>query len=252
MKWQKTGNAKEHIYHLHWSFLLILAWMVIVNIIEWQDPAGIIWALLLIASYMLSLFFHELGHHLAGRMLEFEQNQLLVLPSGAVGRKLGQHFTLLEKLLVRLSGPATNLLIAGILKLFILPYAAYWNEPANMGVVDAGNFLFQLHLINLGLGLVNLLPVMPMDGGSMLKDMLSPDPNSKKADRAVGVISKSAAFIVIVIGMVFLQLYLILLGVYILITRKAESHFFTRQEHKRLSIQRYHAHRFPFSVKSIM
>ena len=86
MKWQKTGNAKEHIYYLHWSFLLVLAWMVCVNIIEWQDPAGIIWALVLIAAYILSLFFHELGHNLAGRMLGFEQNQLLILPSGGVGQ----------------------------------------------------------------------------------------------------------------------------------------------------------------------
>ena len=146
MKWQKTINAKEHIYHLHWSFLLILAWMVSINIIEWQDPAGIIWALVLMASYIVSLFFHELGHYLAGRVLGFEQNQLLVLPFGAVGRKLDQGFTLQEKLLIRLAGPATNLLIAGMLKFFILPYAAYWNEPANIGVVDAGNFILSNYI----------------------------------------------------------------------------------------------------------
>ena len=66
---------------------------------------------------------------------------------------------------------------------------------------------------------------MPMDGGSMLKDMLSPDPKSKKADRAVGVISKSVAFIVLVIGMVFFQLYLILLGIYILIPGRQKATF---------------------------
>ncbi len=251
MKWLKPAPSKDHIYYIHWSFLLILAWLVIINIIAWQAPVGIIWALLLLALYVVSLFFHELGHFLAGIIFGYRHNQLLLLPSGAVGRVLDQRFPLIDKLLIRLAGPLTNLLIAVILKSFIMPYDAYWNEPANIGVVEPGNFLFQLHLINLGLGIANLLPVMPMDGGSILKDILSSLSNSKKTYASVAFFSRGAAFCGLIVGIIFLQLPLILLTIYILFTWKAESNFLSRQESDRQSIHRFRPSRFPFRTKTI-
>jgi Zn-dependent protease len=252
MKRERNDNAKQPGYSLHWSFLLILVWMVGINIIEWESPSGIIWALLLIAFYLLSLVFHELGHYLAGRMFGYIQSQLLILPSGAIGRKLDERFNLIEKLIIRLAGPATNLLIAAILKLFILPYDAYWNEPANLGVVDSGNFLFQLHLINLGLAVINLFPLMPMDGGSILRDIMSSNPNNKKAYDRVSLITRSIAFISLVVGIFFFQLYLALFGIYILITWKAESRFSSRQQIGRFVIRHNRSHGFRFGTKSII
>ncbi|MFI5153963.1 MAG: site-2 protease family protein [Chitinophagales bacterium] len=250
MKWHKKVAVKEHTYFVHWSFLLIPAWLVVINIIARQAPSGIIWVLLLLVLYVVSLFLHELGHYLVGRTLGYRQNQLLLLPSGAVGRVLDERFTLIEKLLIRLAGPLTNLLIAIILKMFILPYAAYWNEPSNIGVVEPGNFLFQLHLINLGLAIVNLLPVMPMDGGSMLKDILSSNPNSRKSYRVVALFSRGAAFCTLLAGIILLQVSLILLAMYVLFTCNAESNFLSGKESERHSSPNYHPSRFPFRTKS--
>jgi Zn-dependent protease len=71
-----------------------------------------------------------------------------------------------DVIIMSLAGPAANLgaaLIAGLLiRLFMLPFEIYLKA------------LLWLILMNIGLGLFNLLPLPPLDGSHVLENILSP------------------------------------------------------------------------------
>jgi Zn-dependent protease len=230
-----TFNSRT--YYPHWTFLLIIAWMVIINLISVVRLSEIFWGILLLISFVFSLLLHESAHALAGNAFGFKESNLLLLPSGSVGGGIDSIKNFRIKTIVLLAGPMTNLAIAFLLKFFIQPYSAYWNEPANIGVAEPGNFLFQLHLVNLSLGLVNLIPVLPTDGGRIVRGLLSMMVNPERSAVIFSAWTKWAALACLLLGLFNLNLLIILLAIYILATRMVEEQleFRERERHKNRS-----------------
>ena len=209
-------------WYVHWSFLLILAWIVIINLISVAGLSELIWGVILLLGFLASLFVHEAAHGLAGRTFGLRETDLLLLPSGSVGGRIDSIFNFRIKTIVLLAGPLTNLAIAFLLKFFIQPYTAYWNEPANIGVVEPGNFLFQLHLVNLSLGMVNLIPVLPTDAGRVVRGILDMRVGPRRSKVIMAGFSKWAAIGSLILGAYYLNLLIILFAIYVLITWKSE------------------------------
>jgi Zn-dependent protease len=151
------------------------------------------------------------------------------LPSGSIGGGIDTIKNFRAKTLILLAGPIANLVVAFLLKFFIQPYSAYWNEPANIGVVEPGNFLFQLHLVNLSLGVINLVPVLPTDGGRIVRGMLAMMVNTEKAKGMLSAWSKWIAIASLVVGLYFLNLLIILFAIYILATSAADKQLASRE-----------------------
>jgi Zn-dependent protease len=183
-------------------------------------------------AFILSLVVHESAHAIAGNIFGITRDDLLLLPSGSVGGGVDSIKNFRVKTIVLLAGPFTNLAIAFLLKFFIQPYSAYWNEPANIGVVDPGNFLFQVHLINLSLGVVNLIPVLPTDAGRILRGILSMTFNQQKSERLVTAWTKWVAIACLPLGLYYFNLLLLLFAIYILITMRAESQLESPQQER--------------------
>ncbi len=105
------------------------------------------------------VFIHELMHYITARRLGFSGFDIEILPIGAVLKlKDLDEASPMEDLIISLSGPLLNLILAVIFYgLFILYNRSY------------------LHLIywsNLAIGLFNLIPAFPLDGGRVLRDLL--------------------------------------------------------------------------------
>ncbi len=209
----------------HWTFLLVLMWIVLVNFLEVFQIEGLLWSILLLLSLFASILAHEFGHALVAKYFGIKASGIILLPIGEVANIPGLTKKPGKEILITLAGPAVNLIIAALLLIFIRPYSAYWGGPENFGAVNGGNFLFQLQVINFSLGIFNLIPAFPMDGGRMLRILLGLNMDISKARRFAGIIGKTIAIGLIIWGIILINLLLILIGICTLFASSSKKYY---------------------------
>ena len=135
------------------------------------------------------VFIHELMHYLTARILGFSGFDIEILPIGAVLKvKDLDEASPKEDLIISLSGPLSNLLLAVIFYvLFIL-----FNRP----------YLHLIYNSNLAIGIFNLIPAFPLDGGRVLRDILSIKTIYRKANEISIRVS-------MILGSIFMFIYFV-------------------------------------------
>lgn len=137
-----------------------------------------------IISY-LSMFLHEIGHMVAAMYIGLEPAHISFHPFG-VNLKLKNSIacTLIDDIILYLSGPLVNLLLA--------MFFAFVYKP--MYLYDYG------FAVNILLFALNMLPVYPLDGGTVLKKIFSSFFGDKWASVVMRFCSFCVAIIVLGIG----------------------------------------------------
>ena len=118
---------------------------------------------------MLFAFFHELGHLFAGIVLGFKPHSLSVNPLGLAinfrikaedyNKKIKQgNILALKKLIIAFAGPAVNFIL--VFLFVVLDFKL---------LQDKKEFFIYANLL---IGLFNLIPIYPLDGGRILKNLL--------------------------------------------------------------------------------
>ena len=111
-----------------------------------------------------SIVLHELGHALMARRYGIETADITLYLFGGVARLERMPRSAGPELLIALAGPAVNFAIVAVL-LGLIEIGSAFEIPTT--------FLLVVLSTNLGLGLFNLLPIFPMDGGRVLRAGLS-------------------------------------------------------------------------------
>ncbi len=146
------------------SWLIIIALMTWANGSEfanqWQPvlafSAGLAMALLLFGSVLL----HELGHSLAARSQGIQVNSITLFIFGGIAAIDRESKTPEAAFQVAIAGPAVSFM------LFVL-LAVVGNFLPDKSLLKS--LVADLAKINLVLGLFNLIPGLPLDGGQVLK-----------------------------------------------------------------------------------
>ncbi len=212
--------AKIKVF-VHWTFLILITFIVYNGISEGQSKEVIGWHVLFILTIFICVVFHEFGHALTGRKFGFKTKDIILLPIGGVARfeKLPENAR--QEFLVAIAGPMVNFLIALILYLIAQP-SIHYLLTLDTSAINAANFLGLLLVVNLSLGLFNLIPAFPMDGGRIFRALLAMFQPREKATRIA-----TSVGIVLAIGFVFLGTlynpFLILIGVFIIISASSET-----------------------------
>lgn len=153
---------------LHFTFVLLLIFLVVIGLGGNQSPASYtLFVLALIASVLL----HELGHALVSSHYRIRTLEIVMYPIGGVAR-LERPAKPWEEFWIAVAGPAVNLAIAGVI--FAILYSQ--NRSFNLFALtqpSSDNLADRIALGNLILAGFNLLPAFPMDGGRMLRAILS-------------------------------------------------------------------------------
>lgn len=108
-----------------------------------------------------SILVHEMGHALAGRMFGWPSDVFLYHFGGVARFYHREGYTAGRQVVVSFAGPWAGFLVYGAVLVF--KFFAARNEIVTNQHVDFA--LLQLEWICLYWGLVNLLPVLPLDGG---------------------------------------------------------------------------------------
>jgi Zn-dependent protease len=169
----RLGTVAGFRLGVHWSVLVIL-WLFtwsLASTLPSSAPgrsaltywvAGAIGAVVLLAS----LLAHELMHAVVARRAGIPVSDVTLWLFGGVTRLGGEAQTAGTEFRIAISGPVTSLALAGV-------FAALAAVLRNLGAANvAVGVAWWLSGINLLLGLFNLLPGAPLDGGRVLSAYL--------------------------------------------------------------------------------
>ncbi len=225
MKWSLSlGRIAGIKVFIHWTFLILVAWIVIQSSLAGQTTEQILWTLAFLAVIFLCVFFHEMGHALTARRYHIRTRDITLLPIGGLARFENLPEDPKQELLVALAGPAVNLVIAGLIYLGLSTTGILDVEALDIDGINQNNFLYMVFAANFVLAIFNLIPAFPMDGGRAFRALLSFKMNRVKATRAAAGLGQ-----VLAIGFVFIGLFynpiLLLIGIFIFLGAQAESSF---------------------------
>ena len=130
-----------------------------------NSQEGILRLALFVLAGLVSILVHELGHALTGHAFG-ARSEITLQAFGGLATFAGARFTRSQHFLVTAAGPAAQLLLAAAVYLLI-PDLSGLRSPA-------GHFWQVLTYISIVWAVINLLPVLPLDGGQMLNALLGP------------------------------------------------------------------------------
>src|SRR5437016_3943620 len=162
MKWSwRVGSLAGIALYVHATFLLLLAWVALSDYQRSGSVTSALNGVLFVVAVFGTVVLHELGHALMARRYGIKTRDITLLPIGGVARLERMPREPRQELLVALAGPAVNVVIAGILYLWLRltggmpPFID--SATLSAGFLDR-TFLAQLLAVNLWLVLFNLIP----------------------------------------------------------------------------------------------
>ncbi|WP_320675464.1 site-2 protease family protein [Prochlorococcus sp. MIT 1341] len=220
------------------------SWFVILFLFTWTSQGQVVrvsqtqlapwtsWGLGLITALLLflSVLLHELGHSFVAINEGIKVKSITLFLLGGVARVEKECATPMAALRVAAAGPIVSFLLAIAL---LTPVSSVSNWSPLFG-----NLLGQIGSLNLVLGLFNLLPGLPLDGGLILKALVWKWTGSQR--KGIQVATNTGRFLAIfaiVLGLwVSLQgrgiggLWLIMLGWFGLSASRSQSQMLVLQE----------------------
>ena len=156
----KLGRFGGIDFYLHPTFVLFLGVVGLSN-------GGLASVVLLILAFAC-VALDEYGHAFAARLYGIATQSITLYPIGGIARLQRIPKSPGAEIVVALAGPLVNIVIAGLL--WGLIRLTGLSGPTFSGPRSLPGTLLT---INLGLALFNLIPAFPMDGGRVLRALLS-------------------------------------------------------------------------------
>lgn len=201
---------------LHASLLLLIPYVLYT--FRPADLQGALRVLLLIAAIFGFVLLHELGHTLAARLLGVEVKSVLLWPLGGFANLSRRPERASHNLIITAAGPLTNLALTIPLGALLaaerlLAYSQFAPQlSAWLFNWQAFPVLLALVLANLSLAVFNLIPIYPLDGGQIARDVLKLMMGEKNADLLLLFVSLPLAGGLTVLGFLAGDAIIILTG----------------------------------------
>lgn len=192
---------------LHWSFFLLVA-----GLLAWGGwMAGLAGAFVVgvtCVGLCASVILHELGHALAARRYGIGTAHITLYPFGGVAAIERMPEEPDQEIVIALAGPAVNVVLAAL---------AGWawlltDQPLVLGFV----------MTNVGMGLFNLVPAFPMDGGRVLRAILARRMGFLPASKLSVRIGRAFAVAFVAGGLWMVHPTLVLVGLFLFVALRNE------------------------------
>jgi len=218
---------------IHWSFGLLLLWVAYETSRDGFETWQILVSIGIVLSVFLCVILHEFGHALAARKFGVHTFDIIMTPIGGIARLERMPDGRGQEFWVAIAGPFVNFAIVGLIWLGFLLFTHTALPLFSTGFWDfengATSYFKVLMLANGYLGVFNLLPAFPMDGGRMLRSLLSLRMDRKKATQIASYAGQTIAVGMFALGMMRGQPTLTLIGVFIFFAARQEYQLLVRQ-----------------------
>ncbi|MEA3351732.1 MAG: site-2 protease family protein [Chloroflexota bacterium] len=175
----KLFKVKGINVKIHLTFVLILIWAAYQwSVSTGEGLMGAVFGIVATLLLFTSVTLHEFGHSLQALKFGIVVHDITLMPMGGLARideipeDPGKEFR------IAIAGPLVNFIIAGalfVIGLLLNTQAIISLDElyGSMGQVSWNGLLAYLTMTNLLMGLFNLIPAYPMDGGRILRASLS-------------------------------------------------------------------------------
>lgn len=205
---------------LHWTFFLVLPWLAFAMARQFAAFAanahtsrdalllspgtwGFVLAVLLFASVLL----HELGHVFVARSQGSHVHEVTLMLLGGVSH-IGQ--------VSREPRAEAKMAVVGPLVSIAIAIVAYAAHLVFEGIAPDLQFgLYYLAHINLAIGLFNLLPAFPLDGGRVLRSVMEPRHGRVRATAIAATVGRVLAVAMGVWGLLSGNFMLMLIALFV-------------------------------------
>jgi Zn-dependent protease len=228
MSWSITiARVAGTEVRIHMTFLILLAWIGIVNYVA-LGGAGALAAVVFIIAVFACVVLHELGHAVAANFYGIKTTDITLLPIGGLARLARMPDRPGEEIVIAIAGPLVNVVIALVLILGL----GLALDPDGMAAAltePGAGFFARLAAINIFLVLFNLIPAFPMDGGRVLRALLSIWLGRRRATDIAARVGQALAFVFGFLGLMVGNAILVFIAIFVYLAATAEAGLFRTQ-----------------------
>ncbi len=210
---------------VHWTFLLIIAWAIYVGWSRGGTVESVLWTIAFVLAIFACVVLHEFGHSLTAKRYGINTRKITLLPIGGVASLERMPEDPKQELLVAVMGPVVNVVIAFLLYFFVRSQFDVFQNPEQaqefFQTINQNNFLLYLFITNVLLVVFNAIPAFPMDGGRVLRALLSFQMDRVRATQIASNLGQIIAVFFFFIGFVYNPI-LIFIGLFVFFGASSE------------------------------
>ena len=222
MNWSlKLFKVKGIDIKVHLTFVLILVWAAYRwSVSTGEGVQGAIFGIVATLLLFLSVTLHELGHSLQAIKFGVRVRDITLMPMGGLAQMESIPEDPNKELRIAIAGPLVNFAIAALLiglgtLLDARALLSFDELIASLGRVSWSGLLAYLTSANIMLGLFNLIPAFPMDGGRVLRALLAKKADHTKATRIAAQIGQGLALLMGLWGFMSGSWTLVLIAIFV-------------------------------------
>lgn len=218
----KLFSVRGIAVRMHLTFPLILIWAALqFGVLARGGWTGAIFGVIATSLLFIVVILHELGHSFTAQQFGVEVKQIVLLPIGGVAQLAHIPEKPIQEFLIAIAGPAVNFGLAIVLGLFA--WIAQLNVSLsqlpslllNLEGVSVATLFVYLFASNLLLGVFNLIPAFPMDGGRILRSLLAMRMSYPRATVIAVGIGQLLAFLMGAAGFLRGDFFWVLIAIFI-------------------------------------
>ena len=203
----KLGRVFGIRIGLHYSWIIIAVLIVFslaeqFRVVHHDWSPGVIWgtSLLTAALFFVCILLHELGHSVVAQSHGIRVPSIVLFALGGVSQMEGESPDAKTEFWMALAGPLVSFVL-GFLCLGSA-YALGWRGPSSHAGSPVTEMLGWLGVINFTLGVFNLIPAYPLDGGRVFRAAAWWGTHSmERATRIASTVGQLFAFLFILVGL---------------------------------------------------
>lgn len=220
------GQIKGIDFKIHWSFVFVVFLVIIIGQDKYLNSGGRTQFFITFTILFFSVILHELGHVIAAKYLNVIPKDIIISALGGIARIESLKDKPKKEVLISSAGPLMNLILFLASLLYVLLISKEFIQISELNTfiyTDYFSIVYKIGFINLLFFILNLIPAFPMDGGRVLRALLSIKFGNIKATKIASHVGRIVALIFFIIGAIYRVPGLIAVSslVYIMAAREA-------------------------------